>query len=113
MVRILTLCAITVAFGTLALAETFSGRLVDATCYEQQKGATACQPTSSTTSFALLTSSQVLRLDDTGNSKAAEAIKDRADRSANSTETQNTEVMAKVTGTKSGDVINVEKIEVK
>lgn len=113
MARILTLCALAAAFATLALAETWNGRLVDATCYEQQKGAAACNPASTTTSFALLTSTQVLRLDDNGNVKAAAAIRDRAERSADPNQMQTSECTAKITGTKSGDVLNVEKIDVK
>jgi hypothetical protein len=113
MARILTLCALAAAFAALALAETWNGRLVDATCYEQQKGAATCNPTSTTTSFALLTSTQVLRLDDNGNAKAAAAIRDRAERSADPNQMQTSECTAKIMGTKSGDVLNVEKIDVK
>lgn len=113
MARLTMFCALAAAFAALALAETWSGRLVDATCYEQQKGAAACNPTSSTTSFALLTPSQILRLDDNGNAKAAQEIRSRAERSADPNQMQVSEHTAKVTGTKSGDVLNVEKIEVK
>lgn len=113
MARILTLCVLAAAFATLALAETWNGRLVDATCYEQQKGAAACNPTSTTTTFALLTSTQILRLDDNGNAKAAQAIRGRADRSADPNQMQTSEYTARVTGTKSGDLLNVERIEVK
>lgn len=113
MARILTLCVLAAAFAALALAETWNGRLVDATCYEQQKGAAACNPTSTTTSFALLTSTQILRLDDNGNAKAAEAIRSRAERSADPSQPQPSEYTARIIGTKSGDVLNVEKIEVK
>lgn len=111
--RLLTLCGLTAAFATLALAETWSGRLVDATCYEQEKGAAACNPTSTTTSFALLTSNQILRLDDNGNAKAAQEIRSRAERSADPNQMQVSAHTAKITGTKTGDVLNVEKIEVK
>src|ERR1019366_7637330 len=40
-------------FSVLALAESWQGRLVDARCFEQSKSATTCDPTSSTTTFAL------------------------------------------------------------
>jgi len=96
----------------MAFAETFTGRLIDASCYDQHKSAAKCDPTSSTMSFAVLVSGKAYKLDDTGNSKAAEALKSRADRSAEPTK-PTTQVMARVTGTKDGDgVLKVESIEV-
>ena len=114
--RILTLCACVAVFSALALAESFSGRLVDASCMDQQKSAATCDPTSSTTSFGLLVAGKVHKFDDAGNTKAIEALKSRADRSANPTTPAtppSTAVSAKVTGTKDGDnTIKVEAIEV-
>jgi hypothetical protein len=109
---ILTLCACTAIFSGLALAESWSGRLIDASCYDQQKSATACDPTSSTTMFALVVSGQPVKLDDAGNSKAAEALKSRADRSTNPDAPAGKQVAAKVSGTKEGDTIKVESIDV-
>jgi hypothetical protein len=116
--RILTLCASVAVFSALALAESYSGRLVDASCYDQQKSATACDPTSSTTSFALVVSGKPAKFDDAGNAKAIEAMKSRADRSANpnapagSASAPSKQIAAKVTGTKDGDNLKVEAIEV-
>ena len=113
MVRVLTICALGAALATFAFAETFNGKLVDAACYDQNKGAAPCTPSATTASFALVVSSQVYKLDDAGNAKAAEAVRSRADRSADPTKQMSSEIKAKVTGTKSGgDILKVEKIDV-
>ena len=98
-------------FAALAFAETYSGTLVDANCYKDQKNATSCPATSSTSSFGINTSGKVYMLDDAGNTQAAAALKNRADRSTD----QNAKpaaVTVTVTGTQDGDTIKVEKIEV-
>jgi hypothetical protein len=72
-----------------------------------------CDPTSSTTAFALVASGKTFKLDDAGNAKAAEALKNRADRAANPSTPQSTSITAKVTGTKEGEnALKVEAIEV-
>ena len=112
--RMLTLCAVFAVFTTLALAETWTGKLIDATCAaDQQKAAMTCDPTSSTTAFAIVASEKTFKFDDAGNTKAAEALKNRADRSSNPNAPQTTTVTARVTGTKDGDnTLKVESIEV-
>ena len=111
--RLLTLCACATVFTALALAESWTGRLVDASCHDQQKSATTCDPTSSTTAFALVAGGKSYKLDDAGNAKAMEAMKNRADRSTNPNAPQSTSVAAKVTGTKDGDnTIKVDSIQV-
>jgi hypothetical protein len=101
-------------FSVLAFAETWQGRLVDAKCYEQSKSATTCDPTSSTTMFALVVSDKPYTLDDTGNTKASEAFRNRADRASDPSQPPSTEVMAKVTGTKDGDnMLKVETVELR
>ena len=67
-------------FSMCALAANFSGKLVDASCYDQQKKASSCDATSNTTAFALEVSGTIYKLDTAGNSKASDAIKNRADR---------------------------------
>jgi hypothetical protein len=110
--RLLTLCACIAVFSALALAESWTGRLVDA-CYDQQKSATACDPSASTTSFALVVSGQAYKLDHAGNTKAGDALKNRADRSANPNQPSKGAVSAKVTGSKgSDDTIKVDSIDV-
>jgi len=98
--RVLTLCALAAAFSALALAEDWTGRLIDANCYSQQKSITGCDASGSTTMFALSVSDKVYKLDDAGNAKAADAMKSRADRSADPGKPVSTAVAAKVTGTK-------------
>lgn len=111
--RILTLCAFVALFSTLALAETWTGRLVDASCVEQQKAATTCDPTSSTTTFAIVVSGKAYKFDDAGNTKTMDALKGRADRSSDPNKPPSPQISAKVTGAKDGDnTLKVEAIEV-
>ena len=112
MYRLNRALALAGVFAALAFAETWSGTLVDASCAGGGKSATECAPTSSTSSFALvLADGKTVKLDAAGNTKAADAIKNSADRSKNPD--QKTAVTATVTGTLSGDAIQVEKIDVK
>jgi hypothetical protein len=86
---------------------------VDATCYEQHKSAATCDPTSSTTAFTLFVANKPYMLDATGNAKAAEAIKNRADRSSDPHKAASSAVVAKVTGTKDTDgTLKVDAIEI-
>ncbi len=113
MLRSVTLFALLAAFSMVALAESWQGRLIDASCYEQQKSATTCDPTGSTAAFALIFSNKAYKLDAAGNSKAAEALKSRADRSSDPSKPPTTQVMAKVTGTSGSDgVLKVETVEI-
>jgi hypothetical protein len=113
--RIVTLAGSAVLFAALALAESWTGRLVDSNCMDQQtdqqKSATACMATSSTTTFAIDVNGKVYRLDDGGNAKAARALKDRADRT-DPNGPPSPAVIAKVSGTREGDIVKVEAIEV-
>ena len=59
-----------VAFvSALAYAETWTGKLVDASCAEQQMNA-ACTPTASTSSYALQSSGKLMKLDAEGSELA-------------------------------------------
>jgi hypothetical protein len=107
-IRILMLAGL---FAVLAVAETWSGTLVDAACAADKKTSVECAPTSATSSFALvLADGKMVKLDASGNSKAADALKNNADRSKNPDSKK--VVTAKVTGSLSGDTIQVEAIEV-
>jgi hypothetical protein len=120
--QLLTLLAIATGCVGIAAAESYSGTLLDAACYTQnqqnqqqnQSGSMqSCTPTSSTSSFAIQTSSgKVYSLDSTGNTKAAEALKSRADRSATPDNATATTVAASITGTRKGDTIQVETVSV-
>lgn len=111
--RILTLGVSLLFVSALAFAETYSGKLVDASCAQQQKEA-ACTPTASTAAFAIQVSGKTLKLDADGNKKAAEALKassSSADR-AKDPNASDGQVMATVQGTLNGDEIKVESIQV-
>jgi hypothetical protein len=110
--RVLLVAAFSAVFSMLALAESWSGKLLDGSCYEHQKKVAACDATSATTAFALEASGTVYKLDAAGNSKASEALKNRADRAADPTKPQSKQVMANVEGTEKGGIIAVERIDV-
>ena len=117
--RILSLLAFSALFSTLALAESWSGMLLDATCFDEKqqelkditKAATACAATSQTSTFALAASGKVYKFDSAGNTKAMTALKSRADRSEPG-KSAGSAVNAKVEGTESSGAITVESIEV-
>jgi hypothetical protein len=106
----LTLFALVAVCAGLAVADTWSGKLVDASCYAKEKGAKACDPMASTTSYAVNVDGKVYNLDESGNQKAAAALKNRADRSADPNKPA-AAVTAKITGTMSGDTIQVDTVE--
>jgi hypothetical protein len=114
--RLLLITAFFGLFAALGLADTYTGKLIDASCLSQAKPTLAtCQPTSTTTAFALVDDSQkVYKLDEKGNAKAADALKNRADRSAdpNASKAGADVVVAKITGSMNANVITVEALEV-
>ena len=110
--KLISTIGLVAVFAALALAENWSGRLIDASCTDQQKNQNACQPTATTTAFAIASGTHVYKLDDTGNMKAAEALKNRADRAADPDSPGKNVVAVKVSGTKDGDTIKVETLEV-
>ena len=110
--KLLSLFAFSSVFAMLAFAGDWSGKLIDASCYSQQKSATTCAASSTTTAFALDVSGKVYNLDASGNSKATSAMKNRADRAADPANPQAKEIMAKVSGTESGGTITVDSIDV-
>ena len=109
--RSLSLVAASAVFSMFAFAESYSGKLLDAACYDQQKKASACDATSNSTAFAIEVSGTVYKLDRAGNSKASAALKNRADRTDPSKQ-QSKEVMAKVDGSEKSGTITVENIDV-
>jgi len=109
--RILSVLALSTMFSILALADSWSGKLLDAACYDQQKKVAACDPTSTTAMFALEASGTVYKLDAAGNAKASAAFKSRADRAADPSKPESKQIMAKVGGTEKGGTIAVESID--
>ena len=113
MKKVMILLSIT---STLCLAESWTGKLVDATCAEQgkntnpsaasqsSKGMSACTPRESTTSFAIRTlDGQIIKLDSTGNKLAADTFK------ANSKASKG-EMVITITGTMTGDTVQVDSV---
>jgi hypothetical protein len=101
------------ALSMLAMGADMSGNLLDASCYGKEMKSANCEATSSSTSFVLLSSGKVYKLDTAGNEKAATAMKTRADRSKDPNNPAATKgITATVSGTVSGDTIQVESISV-
>lgn len=113
MKRIASLLVLSTVFSMLALAESWSGRLLDANCYDQQKQASACNATNGTTAFALDVTGKIYKLDVGGNSKASAALKNRADRQTDPAKLESREVMAQVTGSEKDGTITVDTIDVR
>jgi hypothetical protein len=111
MMKVVALTAICAAF---ACAESWSGRLLDASCIDQQKTAT-CDPTASTVAFAINVSGKLYKLDDAGNAKAVEAMKARGetgkDPNQPTASAASTAINAKVNGVLEGQIVKVESIQ--
>lgn len=117
--KFLALLPLAAATMVIARADSWSGGLLDASCFDKQHQQSkdmqaaigACGATGQTTMFALHASGKVYKFDSGGNAKAMTAINSRADRSAPGA-AHAKEVMAKVDGTESGGTIKVDTIEV-
>jgi hypothetical protein len=109
---IVKLAALTAICAAFACAESWSGRLLDASCVDQQKAAT-CDPTTATVAFAINVSGKVYKLDDVGNAKAVEAMKARGSKDAGpaAPAPASTAITAKVGGTLEGEIVKVESIQ--
>jgi hypothetical protein len=112
MKKIYCLLALSTAFSTMAFAGSYSGKLVDLTCYDKQQSSVGCDASGLTKTFALEVSGKLYKLDDKGNEKAAAALKNRADQSADPTKPLSPTVIAKIEGTESGGTIMIDTIEV-
>ena len=112
--KIVCLFGILAASSVLAFADDFQGRLLDASCYAQQKSTTACDPSSATTAYILYSGNTAYTLDTSGSVKVGQALKTRADRSANPGTPAGSQVNAKIKGSKNaGDnTITVETVEI-
>ncbi len=102
--------------SVLCLAETWSGKLVDANCKDQskqgasqstpsQQSSSTCAPTRSTTAYGVeLSDGRVLKLDSTGNAKAAEAMKSTGG-------SHSAVMMVTITGSLDGHTVKVDTID--
>jgi len=109
--RLFILAASAALLSTLAFAETWTGKLIDAKCSNPDKSAKECDAGSSTTSFVLVVEGKAYSFDSAGNKLAVEAIKNRADRAADPNNPK-TQINAKVTGSMEGDTLKVATVEV-
>ena len=111
MKRVMILLSITSA---VCLAESWTGKLVDATCADQGKNSPSaakgqtpkdtCTPRESTTSFAIRTpDGGIIKLDSTGNKLAADTFK------ANSKANKGPMIIT-ITGTMTGDTVQVNPV---
>jgi hypothetical protein len=112
MKNILSSLALCSLFSVAAFGENYSGKLIDANCYSQQKKTAGCDATSSTTAFALEASGKVYTLDASGNSKASTAMSSRADRAADPANPESKAVIAKISGTEKSGTIAVDSIDI-
>jgi hypothetical protein len=111
MKKILPLFALGTVFSLFAFGDDWSGKLIDANCYTQQKKSAGCDASGTTKAFAIEVSGKVYSLDANGNTKAASAMGSRADRAADPSNPSKG-VAAKVSGTLSGTTIAVDSIDV-
>jgi hypothetical protein len=113
---IVTLTTFAILFVGSAFADTFSGNLIDISCLSKPQPTIAtCQPNSSSMVFGLVDNQgAVVKLDEDGNSKAAAALKDRADRSTDpDAASKGNPIVATIQGTLQGSILKVESIEVR
>jgi hypothetical protein len=108
MKKVISLAAMFLIVAAVALAQTFSGRLVDAVCKASNEGqdsfTASCGATAQTHLFAIeLTDAKVLTLDAAGNEKASNAIKDA----------KKSDLRAVVTGSLEGQIVKVDTLEVR
>lgn len=110
--RMIPMAACAALFSCLAFAETWTGRLVDANCSNQDKTAKECDAGASTTAYLLVVDGKAYQLDEAGNRKVMDAMKSRADRSANPNRPVTSTITAKVSGDKNGDQIKVTDVQI-
>jgi hypothetical protein len=112
--RLVSLLALVSVFSIVGFAASWSGTLLDASCYNTQKSADTCMATSKTTAFGVIdTAGKFYKLDAKGNSLATAALKNRADRAADPANPSAAKVSATVTGTDKSGTIEVESIDIK
>jgi len=114
MKRFLCLLGLSLLCSTLALAGNWTGSLLDSDCYTKSKKADSCVATSATANFALMDSSgKLYKLDAKGNTLAATAIKNRADRAADPANPHAATVSATIVGAEKSGTIEVQSIDIR
>jgi hypothetical protein len=96
--KLLTLCSMFGALSGIAMAETWSGTLLDANCLHRHTNSRSCDAKSTTYSYVLDVNGTRYRLDGRSNDAAKSAMESRADKSSNPDATKAVPVHAQVTG---------------
>jgi hypothetical protein len=96
--RLMTIFAMAGALSGLALAETWSGTLLDATCMNRHHGSRSCDARTKTTAFLLDVNGTKYRLDGKSNDEARSVMEARADKASNPDATKAVPVQAQITG---------------
>jgi hypothetical protein len=114
MKRTVSVLAMAATFSIMALAGDWSGKLIDATCNsnKEQTKAVSCDASGATTAFALDVAGKVYNLDQAGNTKAAAALRNRADRSSDPAKPMTGPITAKISGSEKDGMIAVDSVEV-
>jgi len=106
--------------GLCSYAETWTGKLVDAACYDSKATPASagektaklgnidkdCAPTASTTAYAVHANGKFYKLDSSGNAKIAADLKSGAIKAD-----KDGDVHASVTGSLSGDTVTVDTVK--
>jgi hypothetical protein len=115
MCSILRLGSIATLFGALACADSYAGKLLDASCVDVPE-AVSCDPTPQTVTFAVNVSGKIYRFDDAGNGKAYQAMKSREEQRAqdpaSAPPSATSAVTVKVSGSLEGEYVKVETVQV-
>jgi hypothetical protein len=96
--KLITTCAMFGALSGVALAETFSGTLLDANCLQRHHATRSCDAKPSTMAFVLDSNGTRYRLDGRSNDAAHSAMRSRADKAWNPDATKAVPVQATITG---------------
>lgn len=96
--KLITACAMFGALSGVALAETWSGTLLDANCLQRHHAERSCDARSSTTAFVLDDNGTRYRLDGRSNYDAHSAMQERSDKASNPDATKAVPVHAQITG---------------
>ena len=100
--------------AAFSYAESWTGKLLDASCYDTQKAtiksneslARTCAPTASTTDFAIQTSAgKVYKVNTSGNSALADDIRNGVLK-----KDKDGDMHATITGSRDGDVVKVDSV---
>lgn len=96
--KLIATCALFGALSGIALAETWSGTLLDANCLHRHNQAKSCDARTRTTSFVLDDNGTRYKLDARTNDAAHSAMLSRADKASNPDATTAVPVTATITG---------------